>query len=94
MIGAESNTLALFRFLGSPDTIAVVYSTFLVDCDGIRHFWISWHEGIVRLGTGLVYSANVILEKQVGSDDIHQLRAGSTEFDYAPIESMVNCVQL
>lgn len=65
IIGAEENTKVVIRELYNDGNLAETESTFILSCTEQRAFWLSWHNGTARIGFGLVYSVNVILEKQL-----------------------------
>lgn len=65
VIGAEENTKVVIREVYGQGNLAEVDASFVLSCTEMKVFWISWHNGTARIGSGAVYSANLILEKQV-----------------------------
>jgi len=65
IIGWTQNTRTVARYLFSNEIINVTDSLNVLNCLEFRSFWISWHNGMLRVGSGYTYSRDVLIEAKV-----------------------------
>lgn len=65
MIGWSQNTRTVVRQLFSLEIINVTDSLNVLSCNEFRSFWVTWHNGLLRVGNGYVSSDELIIEARV-----------------------------
>ena len=62
VIGWSENTRTVIRQLFTLEIINITDTLNVLKCNEFRSFWISWHDGMLRVGSGYTYANDLIIE--------------------------------
>ena len=65
VVGALGNTKTLIRYVGQTNSLMERDTPGILNCNEGRYLWMSWHNGTVRLGRGVLFSLDVVLDVKI-----------------------------